>query len=51
MEMNYDCVFNDLPEWMKVTIFVEACLLNLMLLSAIIVVIYCKIKMKNEPTD
>ena len=42
IDMPWDCYYNQFPETIKVLIFVELCLFNIMFLSAVGVCIYCK---------
>jgi len=60
IDMPWDCYYNQLPETIKVLIFVECCLFNVMLLALLGVCAYCKyqiyrykkeVKRNNALTD
>jgi hypothetical protein len=42
MKLNYECLFNELPLWMRISILAELIVFNIGIIAAIIVVIYFK---------
>lgn len=46
IEANY-CNFNNLPDWLKELILIEAIVLNLIIVILIIAIIYVKIQIKK----
>jgi hypothetical protein len=51
IKLPYDCLFNDLPNWCKEIIIVEAIVLNVILLAMIITYFVLKYKLKQMKNE